>query len=138
MIKIKQATSKGYIELVEGGVADLSYPGSKTRRGRVQGNGQICPTLTAAEGGICKMENIYRIRKLTPKECWRLQKLAGKDDENFKKAEAELSNTQLDKIAGNSIVVPVLMAVFSQMDDVGVKKWNDMDLEEKYELIERC
>ena len=46
-----------------------------------------------------------RIRKLTPKECFRLM---GFDDEDFAKAEAVNSNTQLYKQAGNSIVVPVL------------------------------
>lgn len=47
-----------------------------------------------------------RIRKLTPKECWRLM---GFDDEDFDKAQAAgISNTQLYKQAGNSIVVNVL------------------------------
>ena len=40
-VRIKQATQKGYIECAVGGVADLSYPSSKTRRGRVQEGGQI-------------------------------------------------------------------------------------------------
>ena len=48
-----------------------------------------------------KMSNL-RIRKLTPKECWRLMGFA---DEAFYKAEAVNSNTQLYKQAGNSIVV---------------------------------
>lgn len=52
-----------------------------------------------------------RIRKLTPKECWRLQ---GFTDEDFAKAEAVNSNTQLYKQAGNSIVVPVLENIFMQ------------------------
>ena len=52
VIGIKQATKKGYIECELPGVADLSFPNSKTRRGRVESNGQIVPTLTAAEGGI--------------------------------------------------------------------------------------
>ena len=37
---------EGYIECKVGGVADLSYPESETRRGRVQDNGDICPTIT--------------------------------------------------------------------------------------------
>ena len=40
MIKINQATSTGWIECCDNGVADLSYPGSKLRRGRVQGGGR--------------------------------------------------------------------------------------------------
>lgn len=54
----------------------------------------------------------FRIRKLTPKECWRLM---GFDDEDFYKAEAVNSNAQLYKQAGNSIVVDVLEAVFANL-----------------------
>ena len=53
-----------------------------------------------------------RIRKLTPKECWRLM---GFDDEDFHKAEKVCSNSQLYKQAGNSIVVNVLMAIFKEL-----------------------
>jgi DNA (cytosine-5)-methyltransferase 1 len=56
---------------------------------------------------------LIRIRKLTPKECWRLM---GFDDKDIEKAQAVgMSNAQLYKQAGNSIVVNVLMAMFSQM-----------------------
>ena len=54
----------------------------------------------------------YRIRKLTPKECWRLM---GCSDEDFEKAEQVNSNTQLYKQAGNAIVVDVLEAIFNQL-----------------------
>ena len=40
------------------GCADLSFPGSKLRRGRVQGGGYICPTLMAGEPNIYKIEKI--------------------------------------------------------------------------------
>lgn len=53
----------------------------------------------------------YRIRKVTPKECWRLM---GFSDEDFDKAEKVNSNSQLYKQAGNSIVVQVLEAVFKE------------------------
>ena len=53
-----------------------------------------------------------KIRKLTPKECYRLM---GFDDEDFYKAEAVNSNSQLYKQAGNSIVVDVLEAVFANL-----------------------
>lgn len=53
-----------------------------------------------------------RIRRLTPKEAW---KLMGFSDQDFTKAEKTNSNTQLYKQAGNSIVVPVLEAIFKQM-----------------------
>lgn len=54
----------------------------------------------------------FRIRKLTPKECWRLM---GQKDEDFEKAEKVNSNTQLYKQAGNSIVVDVLEKIFGEM-----------------------
>lgn len=111
-VKIKQATKDGYIECEVGGVADLSFPESKTRRGRVQENGQVSPTLMAGEQDICRIENQYRIRKLTPLECWRLMDFT---DEDFEKAAQVNSNTQLYKQAGNSIVRNVLVAILGQM-----------------------
>lgn len=53
-----------------------------------------------------------RVRKLTPKECWRLM---GFDDEDFYKAEKICSNTQLYKQAGNSIVVNVLEHIYREL-----------------------
>ena len=67
----------------------------------------------AGDSGVCLLENQnYRIRKLTPKECWRLM---GFDDESFSRAEQVVSNSQLYKQAGNSIVVDVLMAIFKKL-----------------------
>ena len=59
-----------------------------------------------------QLSDQLRIRKLLPLECWRLM---GFTDEDFKKAESVVSNTQLYKQAGNSIVVPVLEAIFGAM-----------------------
>lgn len=111
-----------------GGAADLNYATSNTRRGRVIENGRICPTLTTEnipnviELGNEKFYNfvykigeewwLIRIRKFTPRECWRLM---GFYDEDFDKAEKVNSNTQLYKQAGNSIVVNVLEEIFKQM-----------------------
>jgi len=61
---------------------------------------------------LSKIESVYRIRKLTPRECWRLMDFT---DEDYDKAAAVNSNTQLYKQAGNSIVRVVLMAIFKQM-----------------------
>lgn len=71
-------------------------------------------TLTAGTHGdanprICTR---YRIRKLTPRECWRLMDFS---DEDFEKAEKVNSNTQLYKQAGNSIVCNVLVAILGQL-----------------------
>ena len=53
-----------------------------------------------------------RIRKLTPKECWRLM---GFSDEDFEKAQKVNSDSQLYRQAGNSIVVPVLESIFKNL-----------------------
>lgn len=59
-----------------------------------------------------------RIRKLTPKECWRLM---GFDDEDFEKASKVCSNSQLYKQAGNSIVVNVLVEIIKKLNEMIVK-----------------
>ena len=66
------------------------------------------PYYLAKEGNMNKL----RIRKLTPKECWRLM---GFDDEDFERAAKVNSNTQLYKQAGNSIVVNVLEAILTNL-----------------------
>lgn len=58
------------------------------------------------------IKKLNTIRKLTPRECWRLM---GFSDEDFDKAKQVNSDTQLYKQAGNSIVVNVLMAIFGKM-----------------------
>ena len=78
----------------------------------------IVPTLDTrcdCLGVVVKEKNMnnLRIRKLTPKECWRLM---GFDDEDFEKAEKVNSNAQLYKQAGNSIVVNVLENILSNLD----------------------
>lgn len=88
--------------------------GSQTEQ-RLEPNSQgICNTLTSVQKDNMVLEkcNQYRIRKLTPLECWRLM---GFSDEDFHKAEKVNSNTQLYRQAGNSIVKNVLVAIFSQM-----------------------
>lgn len=79
----------------------------------------IAPTIHSMQGGERQPKVMERnksgrerIRKLTPKECWRLM---GFDDSDYKKAKSVVSETQLYKQAGNSICVPVLEAIFSQM-----------------------
>lgn len=120
-VNIQQAIKEGKIECDLPGIADLNYPNSETRRGRVIDHGQCSPTLTTesnpsvlepwhymADGE----EYIVRIRKLTPKECWRLMDFT---DEDFEKAAEVNSNSQLYKQAGNSIVVNVLAEIFKNL-----------------------
>lgn len=108
-IKIKNSTKKGYLEAKVGDGVDLSYPDSKTRRGRVQKG--LSQTLVCSDNrGV--VTDDFKIRKLTPLEYWRLM---GIDDEDFYKAQKVNSNSQLYKQAGNAIVVDVLEEIFKNL-----------------------
>lgn len=105
-LKIKEATAKGYAEATDGDSVNLSNPNSTTRRGRV--GKQIANTLDT--GCLQGVVTQYRIRKLTPRECFRLM---GVDEINIDKIQAAgISNSQLYKLAGNSIVVDNLYHIF--------------------------
>lgn len=110
-LKVKQATNQGYDVAYEYDSINLEQPNSKTRRGRV--GRQIANTLTCGCNQAVVEPNDYRIRKLTPLEFWRLM---GFDDEHFQAAQdAGISNSQLYKQAGNSIVVDVLEYIFMNL-----------------------
>lgn len=103
-VAIKNATKQGYTMAEIGDGIDLAYPDSETRRGRVQP--QRSNTLTTSDNlGVLVDNEPIRIRKLTPKECWRLQGFA---DEQYEKAAAINSNSQLYKQAGNAVTVNVV------------------------------
>jgi len=112
-VLVKEATKQGYKEAYEGDGINISSR-MKYQRGNVRPNS--CQTLTCSGGNdrgvVVSDAHKLRIRKLTPKECWRLM---GFDDADFEKAGAEISNTQLYKQAGNSIVVDVLYYIFRNM-----------------------
>ena len=194
-IKVKNATKAGFTEVRNGGVLDLSFPDSNTRRGRVIDDGETSPTLnTGCEIGVVQVGNIYgtenepnpkagriyaadgisptlgansggnnmpmivgigisghtitgekeianclnandsrkftganqehtgvmlddgrvvRIRKLTPKECFRLQ---GWTDDYFEKAQFVNSDSQLYKQAGNGVTVNVIYEIARRME----------------------
>lgn len=110
--RIPQATQKGYIEL-KTGICDWSYPTSQFRRGRVQEEGKIVPTLTASRQALLYLSETGQARTLTSLERWRLM---GFSDEDYHKAQQSgVSDAQLYKQAGNSIVVPVLEAIFRKL-----------------------
>lgn len=82
---------------------------------RILGDEGICSTLDTMQGGHREPKILqgYRVRKLTPLECWRLM---GFKDEDYNKAKgAGISNSQLYKQAGNSIVVDVLEGIFKNL-----------------------
>lgn len=86
---------------------------------RVYDSEGLSPALTTMQGGhrhpkiITEVAPEYRIRRLTPLECWRLMGIA---DEDFYKAKAAgTSDSQLYKQAGNAIVVDVLVGIFGNL-----------------------
>lgn len=107
---IPEATKQGYAEAYEGDSINLEHPNSTTRRGRV--GKQMANTLdTACNQGVVTPR--YRIRKLTPRECFRLQGVDDKDIDTLQNA--SISNSQLYKLAGNSITVDVLYHLFRKL-----------------------
>lgn len=101
-ILIKEATAQGYAQALPGDSINISHPNSETRRGRV-GKGIANTLLTGKEQAVVTEE--FQIRKLTPRECWRLQ---GFPDWAFDRAKEVNSDSQLYKQAGNSVTVPVI------------------------------
>ena len=113
-VLIPEATKDGYIPMEFGGVCDLSYPNSDTRRGRVQEGGTVAPTLTCGvENSLRRIEYGYRIRKLTERECFRLMDMP---EEYIDRIQAAgISRSQQYKMAGNSIVVACMYHIWRKL-----------------------
>lgn len=126
-IEVKEATKQGYAECRVGiDSVNFSMPNSKTRRGRV--GQEIVNTLdTSCNQGIFvqvseeltvyavwyeRYQCYIAIRKLTPKECFRLQ---GWSDDYFEKAQFVNSDSQLYKQAGNGVTVSVIKAIAKKL-----------------------
>ena len=107
-IKVRNGTKQGYQLAEVGDSVDLSYPSSLTRRARV-GRG-IAHNLSCScqMGAVVWNGRVVKIRRLTPKECFRLQ---GFSDDLFEKAKAVNSDAQLYKQAGTGVTVPVVYAI---------------------------
>ena len=107
MILVKEATVKGYAEAHDGDGVYLNRPHQK--RGVVQD--QMIQTIKTSGDDVGVVDNM-RIRKLTPRECWRLM---GIDDSYFDKASQVVSKSQLYKQAGNGIVVDVFAHILKEL-----------------------
>ena len=89
-----------------------NYMPGEHEAGRVVDENGLCPTVKENHGTTTATVSGLRIRKLTPRECWKLMDF---DDEDYDKAAKVNSQTQLYKQAGNSIVVGVLEAILGEM-----------------------
>lgn len=104
-LKVRNGTKKGYDEAHIGDGISLAYPESDTRRGRV---GKGCSQTLDCSGQMGTLMECGRIRRLTPRECFRLQ---GFPDVLFEKAAKVNSDAQLYKQAGNAVTASVAFAV---------------------------
>ena len=111
---VKEATKLGYKEVHEYDVINVEFPNSKTRRGRV-GHG-VCKTLTTAP-----RQAIYyhgKLRMLTAKDHLRLMGFTDKDYLHMCKC--GITDEQISSLAGNSICIPVLEAIFHMLFNIGI------------------
>jgi DNA (cytosine-5)-methyltransferase 1 len=105
VLLIKEATKSGYKEAVPGDSVDIGYAGGNTRRGRV-GSGVAHTVDTGASQGVVTLTG--RIRKLMPRECFRLQ---GFSEEQIDRFLESSSDAQAYKQAGNAVTVNVVHAL---------------------------
>lgn len=115
LMKVRNGTKQGYDVASLGDGINLAFPKSKTRRGRVgKGCSQTLDT-NCNMGTIDGEDGTYRIRRLTPLECFRLQ---GFPDDMVQQArELGISDSQLYKMAGNAVTVNVVQAVAQKIAD---------------------
>ena len=107
-VLIKEATAEGYAEAQIGDSINIDFPDSKTRRGRV---GKRCAQTLTTGCSLATLDGA-RIRRLTPKEYFRLQ---GWSDDYFEKAQFVNSDSQLYRQAGNGVTVNVIRAIAEKM-----------------------
>lgn len=128
VVNVKEATKQGYAECRVGGVdsVNLDRPDSTTRRGRVGIECANTLDCKCNQGIFVKVDGDFKVyaiwsekyqcyiavRRLTPKECFRLQ---GWTDDYFEKAQFVNSDSQLYKQAGNGVTVSVVKAIAEKM-----------------------
>ncbi len=112
-LPIREAKKDGYTMACHGDGINLAYPNSTVSRGRV---GKQC-AQTLLTGGSMGVLLCCRIRRLTPRECWRLQAF---EDFLFDRAKAAgISDAQLYKQAGNAVTVNVVYEIGLRMAEIG-------------------
>lgn len=111
---VREATKLGYKEVHDYDVINVEFPNSKTRRGRV-GHG-VCKTLTTAPRQAIYYDG--KLRMLTGREHLRLMGFKDRDYDHMIKN--GITEQQVSFLAGNSICIPVLEAIFCQLKDMGL------------------
>lgn len=111
IVNVREATKKGYTEATIGDSINVAHYNSKTRRGRV-GHGVAQTLTTTCYQHI--LEKDGSVRKLTPKECWRLQLLNDKYF-NLVKDIAKIPETKLYERAGRTIPITIVKAIYKNL-----------------------
>ena len=114
-IRLRNATKQGYQSAHPGDSVDLAYPTSTTRRARVGQGFAHALSCSGAIGVAVWHGKRVRIRRLTPRECFRLQ---GFSDELYDRAAAVNSDAQLYKQAGNGVTVNVVYSLGRKIADM--------------------
>ena len=112
IIRIKNGTKKGFDIAVPGDGISYAYSNSKTRRGRV---GKGCSQTLDTNCNMALIDN-YRLRRLTPLECFRLQGFPDEMVETGRKI--GLSDSRLYKMAGNAVTVNVVEVIAKRLAEV--------------------
>lgn len=121
LLRVRNGTKQGYEEAHVGDGICLAYPESPTRRGRV---GKGCSQTLDCSGQMGTLMKCGRIRRLTPRECFRLQ---GFPDALFDRAASVNSDAQLYKQAGNAVTATVAFAVAMSLPESRENNDNNMN-----------
>lgn len=111
---VREATKLGYKEVEEFDIINVEFPNSKTRRGRV--GKRVAKTLTTHPRQAIYYDG--KLRELTAKEHLRLMGYTDKDYKHM--CRNGITDNQISALAGNSICIPVLMQIFSQLINLGI------------------
>lgn len=111
VVCVKEATKKGYVEVKAGQCVDLTFPSSKTRRGRLMDKKSNCLTASTFD---FNHYNGWDFRKLTPVECERLQTVP----DNYT---AAVSDSQRYRMLGNGWTVDVIAHIFKHMPKIAAQ-----------------
>lgn len=110
---VREATKKGYKEVEEYDIINVEFPGSATRRGRV--GKRVAKTLTTAPRQAIYYDG--KLRMLTAREHLRLMGFTDRDYNHMTRN--GITEQQVSFLAGNSICIPVLEAIFTQLNECG-------------------
>ena len=121
VLRVPEATQKGYTDIEDGDCFDFTFPNSKTRRGRNMKDKSNC--LVAGSSQFLKYDH-PTVRKLTIKESERLQGVEG-----WTEGDGSISNPQRARMLGNGFTCPIIEHILSFMDGTVAEHPEQLDIE---------